>query len=69
MIANAPRYESFVTTVRVRRALTRRLAGYAEGLYYHYEFDENAPIPPGLPPTFDRLGFRIGLSLWLPLKH
>ena len=45
-----------------------RLAGYAEALFYHYAFDEEAARPPGLPQTFDRVAFRIGLSLWVPLE-
>ncbi len=30
--------------------------------------DEEAARPPGLPRTFDRVAFRIGLSLWVPLE-
>lgn len=69
LAVQAPGFESFTATLRVRRALSRRLAGYVEGLFYHYAFDEDAVRPPGLPPTFDRLAFRCGLSLWVPLRH
>lgn len=65
----APRFDSYTGSVRLRRALSRRLAGYAEGLFYHYAFDEDAARPPGLPRTFDRVAFRFGLSLWVPLVH
>jgi hypothetical protein len=67
--ARAPRFESTVGSVRLRRGLSRRLAGYAEALYYHYAFDEAAPRPPGIPGTFDRIAFRCGLSWWVPLPQ
>lgn len=66
---HAPRFNSTIATVRLRRAISRRIAGYAEGLFYHYAFDPDAPRPPGLPPTFDRIAFRCGLSVWVPLMH
>jgi hypothetical protein len=69
LTAHAPRFNSYNVTARLRRALTRRLAGYAEGLFYHYAFDEDAARPPGLPQTFDRVGLRFGLSLWIPLRN
>lgn len=65
--ANAPRFDSVTASARLRRGLTRKLAGYVEALYDHYAFEENAVRPPGLPPTFDRFGVRIGLTLWIPL--
>jgi hypothetical protein len=67
--ASAPRFESYTGSVRLRRALSRQLAGYVEGLFYHYSFDEDAFRPPGLPREFDRVAFRCGLSLWVPLIH
>jgi hypothetical protein len=65
--ANAPRFESYTASARVRRALSRRLAGYAEALFFHYAFDDAALRPPGIPQTFDRVAVRCGLSLWVPL--
>jgi hypothetical protein len=67
--SGAPRFESYNGSLRLRRALSRRIAAYAEGLFYHYKFDESVLRPPGLPPTFDRVAFRCGLSLWVPLLH
>jgi hypothetical protein len=63
------RYDSYNASVRVRRALTRRLAAYGETLYYHYAFDETAPRPLGFPTTFDRIAVRFGLSVWVPFGH
>jgi hypothetical protein len=67
--ARAPQYDSYYASARLRRAISRRLAGYVEALFYRYDFDEAAPRPPGLPPRFDRLAFRCGLSIWVPLAH
>jgi hypothetical protein len=67
--ARAPRFDSYTGSVRLRRALSRKLAGYVEGLFYHYSFDEDSLRPPGLPREFDRVAFRCGLSLWVPLLH
>jgi len=67
--ASAPRFDSYAASARLRRALSRRLAGYVEGLFYHYAFDDLAPRPPGLPQTFDRAALRCGVSLWVPLGH
>ena len=63
----APGFDSYSASVRVRRALTRNLAAYAEYLFYHYAFDEAAVRPEGLPRKFNRNGARVGLSLWLPV--
>ena len=67
--ARAPRFDSYTGSVRLRRALSRKLAGYVEGLFYHYSFDEDSRRPPGLPREFDRVAFRCGLSLWVPLLN
>ena len=61
------RFDSYSASAMVRRALTQTLAGYIEYLFYHYNFDEAADRPVGLPRTFNRNGVRVGLSLWLPL--
>jgi hypothetical protein len=63
----APRFESYTASARLRRALSRTLAGYVEAIFYRYSFDDDAPRPPGLPREFDRLAFRCGLSVWVPL--
>lgn len=49
-------------------ALLRSLALQASYFYYHYRFDEGgAPLPLGFLPEYSRQGFRVGLSLWVPL--
>ena len=64
---NAPRFDSYSASARLRRALHRSLAVYVEYLFYHYNFHELADRPFGLPPEFSRNGARVGLSFWLPL--
>ena len=61
------RFSSYSGSARVRRAFTRTLAGYVQYLFYHYNFDEAADRPVGLPRTFNRNGVRVGLSMWLPV--
>jgi hypothetical protein len=61
------RFSSYSGSARVRRAFTRTLAGYVQYLFYHYNFDEAADRPVGLPQKFNRNGVRVGLSMWLPL--
>ena len=61
------RFNSYSGSARVRRAFTRTLAGYVQYLFYHYNFDEAADRPVGLPRTFNRNGVRVGLSMWLPV--
>ena len=63
----SPRFSSYSASARLRRALTRTLAAYVEYLFYHYDFDEAAVRPAGVPPQFSRNGVRVGLSLWIPL--
>lgn len=63
----SPRFTSYEVATRVRRALKRTLAAYGEYIFYHYEFEEGAVRPVGLPQRFSRNGVRFGLSLWLPL--
>jgi hypothetical protein len=49
-------------------ALTSYLAVDASYFYYWYKFDEGAaPLPEGFLPRYDRQGFRVGLSAWVPL--
>ena len=64
---DSPRFDSYSGSARVRRAFTRNLAAFFEYLFYHYDFDDEADRPLGLPQAFSRNGVRVGLSLWLPL--
>lgn len=54
-------------TGRVRVALARHLALFAEYVYYHYLFDQGTLLPPGVPQGLDRNGIRAGVTVWVPL--
>jgi hypothetical protein len=36
-------------------------------LHYRYRFDGRVALPPGVPPSFNRQGFRVGLMTWVPM--
>lgn len=57
--------ETYSADARVQVALSRTLAAYGQGLFYHYAFD-GGRTPAGLAPNLDRTGVRGGLTMWLP---
>jgi hypothetical protein len=59
--------KSYTGDVRIRFALTRTLALYAEYLYYFYEYQARTPLTATVPPSLERNGVRVGLSTWVPL--
>jgi hypothetical protein len=67
LTADSPRFDSYLASGRLRSALSRTLAAYAEFRYYHYQFDESVIRPIGVPSSFSRRGVRVGLSVFLPL--
>ncbi|HSK08254.1 MAG TPA: hypothetical protein VK911_01660 [Vicinamibacterales bacterium] len=60
-------YEMYTGTAGIQVAVTRMTALYVNYFYYHYQFDEGVPMPPGMGRGLDRNGIRGGLTLWLPL--
>lgn len=60
--------QTYSGEARVRFALTRECAAYADYLFYDYTFDPSLPLPPGLPHHLRRNGVRAGLTLWLPVR-
>lgn len=61
-------YTMYTADARVRMALNRTWAAYAEYLYYYYDFSEGL-VPLGAPPQLERNSVRMGLTLWVPLRH
>jgi hypothetical protein len=61
------RFDTYTGTTRVRFAVTRTLAVYTEYLYYFYDMRGQFLLAPGLPPTFEQHGARVGMMLWVPL--
>jgi hypothetical protein len=59
--------DTYVVTVKLRYAMSRRLALYTEYLYYVYELRGETLLAPDLPPTFEQSGIRVGLVFALPL--
>jgi len=55
-------FDVYATDVRLRYALTRKFAAYAEYLYYFYD-SQGAPLVPGFPLSLERKGIRVGLML------
>jgi hypothetical protein len=54
-------------TGRVRVALVRHVALFAEYFYFHYLFDQGTVLPVGVARGLDRQGVRGGVTFWVPL--
>lgn len=63
-IRNTQTFDTYTASARVRQAITSTLALYAEYLYYFYDFGVTA-LPLGVPPSMERNGVRLGVTLWL----
>jgi hypothetical protein len=66
-LRSASNYGTFNTGARLQLAAARYVALYADYFFYHYKFDDRAPLPPGMARATDRNGVRVGLNLWQPL--
>ena len=60
-------FTTYTGDIRLRVAVTGRLATYVEYVYYYYDFNRNLLLPPGIPRGLTRNGVRAGLMLWVPL--
>jgi hypothetical protein len=58
-------FDTYTGDVRVRFAVSRTLALFAEYLYYYYDF-QNGGLLLAIPPGLERTGVRAGLTLWMP---
>ena len=59
-------FDTYTSSVRVRYAVSRTFAIFAEYFRYYYDFKNGVLLPPGMPPGLDRKGGRAGLTLWMP---
>jgi hypothetical protein len=41
----------------------------SEYVYYFYDFTKTIQLAPGIDPKLKRNLFRVGLSLWVPLRR
>jgi hypothetical protein len=62
-------FTTYTGDARLRYAVTRMWAVYAEYLFYYYDFNEGLLLPAGLPPGLTRNGVRAGVTLWIPVRH
>jgi hypothetical protein len=60
-------FDTYTGDLRVRYALTRKLAAFADYFYYYYDFKGDPRLLVGIPPTLERSGIRAGLMLWVPV--
>jgi len=64
--SSALAYDTYTGSIRVRYALSRLSAMYAEYMYYFYDFAQGTPLLVGVPPALERHGVRAGFTLWMP---
>jgi hypothetical protein len=62
-------FTTYTGDVRVRFAVTRMWAAYAQYLYYFYDFSHGLLLPPGIAPSLQRNGVRAGFTLLIPLRR
>jgi hypothetical protein len=62
-LTHSGRILSYSANARLRYAITHAWAVYAQYLYYFYDFDQNVPLLPGLPPRLERNVVRAGVTL------
>ena len=59
-------FDTYTGNAKIRYAVSRTFALFAEYLYYYYDIQNGALLMPGLPPGLRRNGVRTGLTLWMP---
>jgi hypothetical protein len=62
-------FTTYTGDARLRYAVTRMWATYFEYLFYYYDFNQTLVTPLGLPPSLTRNGVRMGVTLWVPMRH
>ena len=60
-------FDTAVGGVRLRTAVTRNLALFAQYFYYQYTFAESVAEDLFVPAEQERQGFRAGLTVWVPM--
>jgi hypothetical protein len=66
----ASQFTTYTGDARLRYAVTRMWAVYAEYLFYYYDFNKGLfLLPASLPPGLTRNGLRTGVMLWIPMRH
>lgn len=60
-------YQALTASTQAQYAVNRFLAVFARYFYYDYEFTDVSSLRPGLPPTAQRNGVRVGVTTSVPL--
>lgn len=66
-LVDSSNLETYTADVRLRYALTRGVAAYAEYLYYFYDLGSFVQLGAGVPHRLERNGVRAGLMLRAPV--
>jgi hypothetical protein len=62
-------FDTWASDAKLRFALSRRVAAFAQVFHYEYSFDKRLPLPPGIANNLTRNGVRVGVTLWVPLMR
>jgi hypothetical protein len=60
-------YDMKTATAQLRWAVTRNVAAFGQYFYYTHRFDPGVVLPGTLDRDWDRRGWSVGLTAWLPL--
>ena len=68
--AGALKFDTYSAETLARYGLSRSLALYVQYVYYFYDFQQKTALPGGLPPSLERNGIRVGVTVWAsPLRR
>jgi opacity protein-like surface antigen len=67
LMEGASSFHTFTGTASMIYALNQLMGLDVSYSYFDYNFAQNAALPPGVQPRFDRNSVRAGVTLWLPL--
>jgi hypothetical protein len=59
-------FDTYTGDIKLRYALSRSFAIFAEYLQYYYDFRGSAQLFDGIPAGLKRNGVRVGLNMWMP---
>jgi hypothetical protein len=60
-------FDTTTASAQLRWALTRNVAVFGQYFYYTYRFDSGVVLPGSLSRDFERRGWSVGVTAWLPL--
>lgn len=62
-------FTTYTGNALLRVGLSQRWAMTSEYVFYFYDFTKTIQLAPGIDPKLKRNLFRVGLSLWMPLRR